>query len=324
MTDPDVERIEGAIVAAWEAHAVRSAAESTGIHATSIGGGSTLGADDSATPLAKPSTRPGSLAPAGSARWSHPAPGSTSRRSIGPASPAGATLFGTSGAPTTVGRWVVLGAGTGVGKTYVARTLVELLSARGDAVAGVKPVETGVAADGWATTDASALQRSSFHVKHPEPHPLYSFRDPVTPALAARRERCSIDLQRVRGWLETARTADGSLPHLVVETAGGVFSPLADGVTNFELASVLGSATWVLVASDRLGVLHDVTATLLAMRANGRAPDCVVLSAPAEGDLSSTTNAAELRRVPNAPPIIELARGETLALAPLLALRGPA
>ena len=115
-----------------------------------------------------------------------------------------------------------------------------------------------------------ALQQASLHVKHPSPHPLYALRDPVTPALAARREGMHIDLPKIRAWVDEVASGDPALPlHTVIETAGGVFSPVGDGTTNLELALSLGAATWVLVASDRLGVLHDVSSTLEAMRARG-------------------------------------------------------
>lgn len=215
--------------------------------------------------------------------------------------------------------WVILGVGTGVGKTYVARALVEELARRGTAVAGLKPVETGMTTAGDDFTDARTLAKASLHVKHPEPHPLYAFRDPVTPALAARRERVTIELPRIRAWLEEARAAEaGAFLHAVVETAGGAFSPLADGLTNLDLATAAGEATWLLVGADRLGVLHDISATLEAMGARGARPDYVILSAPAQSDASTGTNAAELRRLPDMPPIIELGRGDTRPLAAVL------
>jgi dethiobiotin synthetase len=216
-------------------------------------------------------------------------------------------------------RWVVLGVGTGVGKTYVSRTLVEGLARMGHAVAGLKPVETGVNPSDAVGTDAATLARAALHVKHPQPHPLYAFRDPVTPALAARREHVNIDLARIKGWLAEARPNEPEVAmHTVIETAGGVFSPLGDNLTNLDLAIAAGDATWLLVAADRLGTLHDVSATLRAMRATGARPDHLVLSAPAQPDESTGTNAAELRRMPGMPPIIELSRDATEPLVAAL------
>ncbi|HKQ70194.1 MAG TPA: hypothetical protein VJT73_12685, partial [Polyangiaceae bacterium] len=59
----------------------------------------------------------------------------------------------------------------------------------------------------------------------------------------------------------------------------------------------------LLVAPDRLGVLHDVTASLGLARARGFAPDALVLSTPGEPDASTGSNAAELQRLRIAEPL---------------------
>ena len=114
---------------------------------------------------------------------------------------------------------------------------------------------------------------------------------------------------------------DGELydPSLVIETAGGVFSPLTESLTNFDLARCLGAAQWVLVAPDRLGVLHDVASTLQAMKSLGRSPDWLVLSASAPPDSSTGTNGAELQRLGVSVPLIELGVDQVDALAAVAA-----
>jgi dethiobiotin synthetase len=164
------------------------------------------------------------------------------------------------------------------------------------------------------------LGAASFHVKQPSPAPLYGFGDPVTPALAARREGAQIDLAAVTHWVHdrSAGVSIGQLAASVIETAGGVFSPLGPKLSNFDLALGLEPATWVLVAPDRLGVLHEVIATLGAMAHLGRIPDWIVLSAPERADASTGHNLAELRVWGVAPRLLALGRGETDALAPLI------
>lgn len=219
-------------------------------------------------------------------------------------------------------RWIVFGTGTGVGKSFVAEALVRMLAARGVPVAGLKPVETGLgvaAGEGALASDAARLERASFHVKHPLPHPLFGFPEPLAPSLAARRASSAIELDRVRPWLERLQP-DGTdqEPTLVIETAGGVFSPLSDSQNNLDLAVALGPAEWILVAPDRLGALHEVLSTLRAMQSEHRAPDWVVLSAFGAADASTGTNASELRRRNITAPILELGHGQTSALEALL------
>jgi dethiobiotin synthetase len=85
-----------------------------------------------------------------------------------------------------------------------------------------------------------------------------------------------------------------------------VFSPLGDGLANYDLARCLGEATWLLVAPDRLGVLHDVASTVRAMGALGRLPECILLNPLPPADSSTGSNAAELRRMGLGVPVIEL------------------
>lgn len=213
-------------------------------------------------------------------------------------------------------RWIVLGTGTGVGKTFVARGLVRALAATGDSVAGLKPVETGLSPG--VGGDATALEELAFHVKLPTPHPLYGFAEPVTPSRAARADGVAIDLTRIASWVAAAVTTTDRSAHVVIETAGGVFSPLSDRQANFDLAIALDPATWILVAPNRLGVLHDVTSAVHAMTALGRRPDWIILSAPEAIDSSTPSNREELTRLHPTLPIIELPRNDTRPIEALL------
>ena len=221
-------------------------------------------------------------------------------------------------------RWVILGTGTNVGKTFVSEGLVRLFAGQGRPVAGLKPVETG-AQPGVSEGDASRLAAASFHVKQfPTPHPLYAFPDPVAPWLASRRQNRDIRLDAIARWIDQAAAESEGPLALVIETAGGVFSPLSGDTNNFDLALTLGTATWVLVAPDRLGVLHDVVSTLAAMQGLGRCPDWLVLSAPAHADASTGTNADELRRLGVKPAVISLERGQVAPLQLLFESQDPA
>ncbi|HEY5375274.1 MAG TPA: dethiobiotin synthase [Polyangiaceae bacterium] len=224
-------------------------------------------------------------------------------------------------------RLVVLGCGTGVGKTRFSVALLRALAARGASAIGLKPIESGIelGAANSPGSDASALAAAGS--MHPSVrHPLYAFRAPVSPHLAARAEGIRIDVQRAAAWARRAESevATHAGPHMVtwsvVETAGGVFSPLSQTASNFDLALALDPAIWVLVAADALGVLHDVSAALQAMRARNRAPDHIVLSAARAPDASTGTNAAELTALGIATPSAVLSRGDDQGVDSLVAL----
>lgn len=196
--------------------------------------------------------------------------------------------------PTLPLRIVLVGTGTSVGKTWVAIELLRELARRSIRATGLKPVESGVT-DGTAT-DADQLARFSAIAPATPPYRLV---EPISPHLAARRAGVTIELDKALTYVRSheSSSSDAAPAVVLVETAGGLFSPLNESATCFELARALDPAQWVLVAADALGVIHDTTATLLAARARGRVPDAVVLSAARPPDASTGSNAAELARL---------------------------
>lgn len=225
---------------------------------------------------------------------------------------------------------VVTGTGTEIGKTHVGAALLKAwsrawtpaLTERGGAprIAGIKPVESG-APRGELGLDARTLgQASTFHVKHSPPYMLVRA---VSPHLAARDEGTVIDVDAITSYVRAARgDADG----LLVELAGGLFSPLTtsdDGraLTNADVAGRIEDARLLLVAPDRLGVLHDVGATIRAASAAGVGIHAVLLVTPADPDASTGTNLAELRCVTTVPALGPVPRAPVDALATSALLR---
>lgn len=207
-------------------------------------------------------------------------------------------------------RLIVLGTGTGVGKTHVTVTLARALAQLhpGLPISALKPIESGIG--GADPSDSDRLAAVSRHVKPAAPHPLYAFAEPLTPYLAAAREGRTIDLTAIGRWVEEQQAPDGRVWQLI-ETAGGVFSPLSSRASNFELAESLSPAVWVLVAADALGVLHDLRATLEALKARGRVPEHVVLSGARAPDASTGSNALVLRELGIVSPSAVLARNSS-------------
>jgi dethiobiotin synthetase len=206
----------------------------------------------------------------------------------------------------------VLGTGTAVGKTFVTCAVARALRRRLPAtpIVGLKPIETGMSAT--TRSDASMLETVSFGASPPVHHPLYSFAAPLSPHRAAAMENTRISVDTIVDWLHAY---NHTLPYntwQLVETAGGVFSPLAPSVTNAQLALALEPSIWMLVGADALGVLHDLTATLEAMRHLARSPDLIVLSA-ARVDGSTGGNALEARELGIAMPVATLGPGDDSA-----------
>lgn len=211
-------------------------------------------------------------------------------------------------------RVIVLGTGTHVGKTYVTRALVRSLRVfcPNAAVVALKPIESGFIPG--LESDAAQLASTAHGAPLPEPHPLIALPEPLSPHLAARRAGLApIQVEPIRTWLSsweadvTSHDVSRTL-WSIVESAGALFTPLSLAATNFELASALDPAIWVLVAPDALGVLHDVRVTWEACARRGRVPDYLVLSAARPADASTGSNAEELRALGIAEPLHTLAR----------------
>lgn len=182
---------------------------------------------------------------------------------------------------------LVVGTGTDVGKTHVTCALARAARADGARVTAWKPVATGVG-DGFGD-DA----RAHAAVATDAPAPLFVFTPPISPHLAARRAGRRIDggaiVHRARA-LATELAPD----LLLIEGAGGLYTPFDANYTHADLARALAPDAIVLVAPDRLGVLHDVTACLRAARADGLRDLHVALAAPAAPDPSTGANGDEL------------------------------
>jgi len=206
-----------------------------------------------------------------------------------------------------VGRLVlVTGTGTGIGKTHLAEAIL-LAFPRDAKVIGLKPVESGV--EEGVLSDAERLDRAStFHVQHYR----VALRTPVAPSVAARLEGVVLDVRRLQA--EVARVR--SLAHVtLVELPGGLFSPFVDRTLNLDFGAALRPDATLLVAPDRLGVIHDVLATTSAARARGFPLHTLALVAPGSCDASTGTNGQEIASLLPDLPVLQVPRAEPNALA---------
>jgi dethiobiotin synthetase len=162
------------------------------------------------------------------------------------------------------GGWFVTGTDTGVGKTLVARLLLEALKRAGHSAAGMKPVASGchVTAAGLRSDDALELmQASNAAADYADVNP-YALASACAPHIAAREMGVAIRLERI---LESFRRLQQKSPWLVVEGVGGWMVPLGGRLTLVEVARALGLPV-ILVVGLRLGCLNHALLTAEAIR----------------------------------------------------------
>ncbi len=174
------------------------------------------------------------------------------------------------------------GTDTDVGKTAVAEAILRELTSRGVAVGVCKPVASGVAADGG---DPRRLwEAAGCPGEHADVCPQ-AFRAAAAPVRAAAAEGREIDdallVSAVDAWRERSDC-------VIVEGAGGLYSPLSPQLLNADLARQLGLP--LVVCDDaRLGAIGRTLAVVTAARSQGLTIAAVVLSevadpGPAAGD----------------------------------------
>jgi dethiobiotin synthetase len=208
---------------------------------------------------------------------------------------------------------LVSGTGTEIGKTHVASAIL-LRWGRTLRVTGYKPVESGVPSNTEGEDAATLRRASSFHVKQLEG---YVFEPPLSPHLAARLAGQTIEPERI---LRTLTRLRSEAAGVLVELPGGLFSPLGDGLLNVDLALQLAPTATLLVAPDRIGVLHDLATTTRAAASAGLQLTGIVLSAPATADASTGRNASEVPLVTSVPVLATYPRAsaDELARSPVL------
>jgi dethiobiotin synthetase len=160
----------------------------------------------------------------------------------------------------------IAGTDTGVGKTRVTAALCRALASHGVRVAAMKPVASGAARIGGSlrSTDALALSSAAnvcipYELVNP-----YSFEPALSPHLAARDARVTIDpASIVACYEEIAARAQ----IVLVEGAGGWLAPIDAARTMADIARSLALPV-VLVVGLRLGCLNHAALTLQAMRSS--------------------------------------------------------
>lgn len=203
---------------------------------------------------------------------------------------------------------VVSGTGTGVGKTHIACALVTGLRGRGGDVVGWKPVESGVIDLREQPSDEARLGDASGGAVAP----TLRLSAPLSPHLAARRDGVTIDGVAIGAQLDRLAAAHQIV---VLELAGGLFSPFDDQLDNADWLAAIPELRLVVVAPDRLGVLHDVGATVRAAAQANLRVHAIALARFVEADASTGTNAAELAVVCDVRVVAQLPRADVATLA---------
>lgn len=164
----------------------------------------------------------------------------------------------------------VTGAGTEIGKTYVACALLRAWREGGVACDAFKPVVSGFESENAVASDPGlllgALGQSVSHEAIARMSP-WRFRAPLAPPLAAKAEGAVIDMGAVVAAC-AARIEANADRLLLIEGAGGVMAPLTQGETNLDLIVALKTPV-IFVAGSYLGAVSHALTGLSVLDARG-------------------------------------------------------
>jgi dethiobiotin synthetase len=195
------------------------------------------------------------------------------------------------------------GTDTGVGKTYVACTLVREWRQEGRDAVGLKPICCGDRGDAVALQAAGGNRLALETV-----NPVW-LATPAAPYAASLLESRPVNFELIRS---ACRAAQAGHDHVLVEGVGGWFVPITREYFMSDLAAELGWPVIVVVA-NRLGALNHTLLTVRAIQAQGLTCAGVIIneSIPASlnNALITSGNRLILETILDVPVLGELAHG---------------
>ena len=195
---------------------------------------------------------------------------------------------------TELNGYFITGSDTGVGKTWVSCQLIKQLRQQAISVKVRKPVESGceeqdnklVPADGNALLEANKNNETLQQVTP------FRFKAAVAPDRAAQLENKTIYLSDLQKAVCNNILADDLL---IVEGAGGFYSPIAENGLNSDLAKWLGLPV-IIVIKDCLGAINQSLLTIKAVEHEGLEVKAVILNEAQESVDDQLDNLSELTK----------------------------
>jgi dethiobiotin synthetase len=198
--------------------------------------------------------------------------------------------------------------GTDIGKTFVAAGLIRHWRAAGRSVEALKPVVTGFDPANAAASDPGVLLAALGRPVTPaeiERIAPWRFTAPLSPDMAARREKRTIDFDAL---VKSSRVAIANTKDmLLIEGIGGVMVPLDDSHTVLNWMAALDIPV-VLVAGSYLGSLSHTLTSLDALRRRHLVIKALVVNETQGSTVSTADTVATVKRFAESTPIVALRR----------------
>jgi len=183
----------------------------------------------------------------------------------------------------------ISGSGTDVGKTFIASHIIRTLNSECRVVVR-KPIESDCikTPQGLAPKDAILLNDACAQPQPIEKVCKFKFAACVSGEKASTDQGAKITLDD----LVVASLSDRAQDFVIVEGAGGIYSPIAEQLLNVDLASALRLPV-VIVVKDELGAINQALLSLRAAKANKLNVAMIILNQMSNNNLD---NAQAIRR----------------------------
>jgi dethiobiotin synthetase len=161
--------------------------------------------------------------------------------------------------------YFITGTDTNVGKTWATVALMRYFQSKGKTVMGMKPVASGCTTqDGMlVNSDALLLQENASTMLDYGLINPYAFVLPVSPHIAGKDNPVELDIV-----IKTFDAIKDQAQIILVEGAGGWYSPLNENQDNADLAAALALPVLMVVAI-KLGCINHAKLTHQAIQGSG-------------------------------------------------------
>lgn len=190
----------------------------------------------------------------------------------------------------------ITGTNTDVGKTFIGTKLIKGLNEKYHCLA-FKPIETGcVKKEGELIPEDSTKYHSILNkvMDLVELNP-YRFIPPVSPYLAIKKAKKKIF---IKNYYEKLKAISKNVP-VLVEGAGGAFSPIALDGLNIDLMKMIRSFN-ILVIKDELGCISGALSNILAFEKCKVRLDLLILNTKNKNNMD---NFKEIKKYTSIPMI---------------------
>ena len=176
----------------------------------------------------------------------------------------------------------ITGTDTNVGKTYIGCKIAAELTSQNIKVIPRKPVESGCTRvnNELIPEDAFKLKKASQSAETIEKICPWRFEQAISPAEAARQNNQSISLNQLS---RTCLINTAKHEFLLIEGAGGFYSPICENALNADLARTL-NLPLLLVTENRVGCINQVLLCLHAIEHYGLNIKAIVLNRTPHSD----------------------------------------